>query len=88
MSGDKGYSYPHIRRSLRRHSISSVAPQPTDQRQHHRGRPLAFDKNLYRQRRVIEYCVVWLKECRAIATRFEKLAAIYLAVVKRNIILQ
>jgi transposase len=51
-----------------------------------RGRPLRFDKDLYRRRNVVERCVGWLKECRAVATRFEKLAHHYLGMVKMAMI--
>jgi transposase len=82
VAGDKGYSYDRIRRWLRRRGIKAVIPQRSDQRARHRGRPLAFDKDAYRRRHVIECCIGWLKECRAVATRFEKLARHYLAMVK------
>jgi len=36
----------------------------------------------YRRRSVVEQCVGWLKECRRIATRFEKLALSFLAMFK------
>jgi len=52
----------------------------------HRGRPLEFDKDTYKRRNVIECCVGWLKECRRVATRFEKLAVNFLAIVKVAII--
>ncbi|EHK59505.1 IS5 family transposase, partial [Halomonas sp. GFAJ-1] len=35
----------------------------------------------YRQRNVIERCFSWLKECRRIATRYEKLASSFKAMV-------
>ncbi len=35
---------------------------------------------------MIECCVGWLKECRAIATRFEKLAVNFLAMLKLALI--
>lgn len=82
VAGDKGYSYARIRRWLRRRRIGAVIPQREDQRRRHRGRPLKFDKGLYRRRNVVERCVSWLKECRAVATRFEKLAQHYLGMVK------
>jgi transposase len=41
-----------------------------------------FDREAYRRRAVVEQCVGWLKECRAVATRFDKLAVNYLATVK------
>ena len=45
----------------------------------HRGR---FARRLYRRRNVIERCIGWLKECRRVATRYEKLAVSYLAMLK------
>ena len=86
LAGDKGYSYPAIRDWLRNHHIQAVIPQREDQRKRHRGRPLSFDKAAYRQRNVIERCVGWLKECRAVVTRFDKLAVNFLATVKLAII--
>jgi len=86
MAGDKGYSYPRIRRWLPDHAIAAVIPRRDDQREHHRGRPLDFDKDAYRRRNVIECCVGWLKECRAVGTRFEKTAVHFLAMVKLAII--
>jgi transposase len=35
-----------------------------------------------RRRNVIERCVGWLKEARAVATRYEKLAVHYLGILK------
>jgi transposase len=82
LTGDKGYSYPRVRQWLRDHGIEAVIPQRQDQRDRHHGRPLKFDKQKYRQRSVIECCVGWLKECRRIGTRFEKLAINFLAMLK------
>lgn len=80
LAGDKGYSYPRIRRWLRRHGIQAVIPRrknqnPDDKR--HR-----FDRESYRRRAVVEQCVGWLKESRAVGTRFDKLAVNYKATVK------
>ena len=86
VAGDKGYSYPRIRAWLRQHKIEAVIPQRSDQQEMHRGRPLKFDKEAYRQRSIIERCIGWLKECRRIGTRFEKLAINFLAMVKLAII--
>ena len=41
-----------------------------------------FDKQIYRRRNVIERCIGWLKECRRIVTRFEKLALNFAAMIK------
>lgn len=45
-----------------------------------------FDKKTYKQRHVIECCIGWLKECRRIGTRFEKLAINFLAMTQLAII--
>ena len=86
VAGDKGYSYSRIRCWLRRHGIQAVIPQRCDQEAQHRGRPLQLDKDAYRRRSVIECCIGWLKECRRIGTRFEKLAVNFLAMIKLAII--
>jgi transposase len=80
LAGDKGYSYPRVRAWLRRRGIKAVIPRRKDQRPKD-GR-VKFDKETYRRRAVVEQCVGWLKECRAVATRFDKLAVNYLATVK------
>ena len=82
LAGDKGYSYPRIRAWLRKHRIEAVIPQRDDQRAKHRGRPLTFNRTVYRQRNVVERCVGWLKENRRVATRYEKLAINYLGMLK------
>lgn len=77
LAGDKGYSYGCVRRYLRRRGIKAVIPTRKDQRR----RP-GFDKATYRRRNVVERCIGWLKERRRLATRFEKLAENFLAMVK------
>jgi transposase len=80
LAGDRGYSYPRIRRWLARHGIKSVIPRRKDQNPddgRHR-----FDREVYRRRAVVEQCVGWLKESRAVGTRFDKLAVNYLATLK------
>lgn len=86
VAGDKGYSFDRIRTWLRRRAIGAVIPQRSDQAARHRGRPLSFDREAYRRRSIIECCVGWLKECRRIGTRFEKLAVNFLAMAKAAII--
>ena len=80
LAGDKGYSYPRIRRWLARHGVKAVIPRRRDQRPED-GR-VRFDREMYKRRSAVERCVGWLKECRAVATRFDKLAVNYLATVK------
>lgn len=77
LAGDKGYSQPGVRAWLRRHGVRVVIPYRTDQRPddgRHR-----FDAVAYRKRAAVEQCVGWLKENRAVGTRFDKLAVNYLA---------
>lgn len=82
VAGDKGYSYPRVRDWLRAHGICPVIPYRSNQPS---GRSF-LDKDTYRRRSVIEQCVGWLKECRRIGTRFEKLAINFLAMLKLAII--
>lgn len=74
LAGDKGYSYPEVRGWLNRHHIVGVIPTRKNQPQDPN-----FDKLSYRKRNLIERVVGWFKECRALGTRYEKLAVSYLA---------
>jgi transposase len=80
LAGDKGYSYPRVRAWLRRRGIKAVILRRKDQRPD--DRRVKFDREAYRRRAAVEQCVGWLKECRAVATRFHKLAVNYLATLK------
>ena len=77
--GDRGYSYPSVRRMLARRGIRAVIPRRSDQRpldrRHH------FDPALYRERNRVERLVGRLKQFRRIATRYEKRATSFLAMV-------
>jgi transposase len=82
--GDKGYSYERCRRALRRRGIPHTIPERKDQRARRArrpGRPLAFERERYRRRNVVERCINRLKQWRGLATRFEKRAANYRAMV-------
>ena len=74
LAGDRGYSYPHIRRWLRKRRIEDVIPTRKDQ-----PRIKRFKKATYRKRNLIERVVGWYKECRHLGTRYDKLAVNYLA---------
>jgi len=81
---DKGYSYPRCRRALRRRGIPHTIPERSDQRARRVGKPgrkPAFDRETYRRRNVVERCVNRLKQWRGIATRYEKRAANFRAMV-------
>jgi transposase len=74
--GDKGYSSGKIRSYLRRRGIRYSIARKDNER--HRGK---FDKSIYRQRNQVERCFNRLKQFRRIATRYEKNAANYLAML-------
>lgn len=81
LAGDKAYSSPALRRWLQARHIRPVIPLRADEIRSH-GEDPSFDREAYRGRNVIERLVGWLKECRRVATRFEKLALNYLAMLK------
>ncbi|WP_425389381.1 IS5 family transposase [Cryptosporangium arvum] len=84
---DKGYSSRAIRAYLRRRPIPTTIPERADQQAHRRrrgrtgGRPPAFDAVAYRRRNVVERCFNRLKQFRAIATRYDKTALSYQAMI-------
>ena len=80
VAGDKGYSYTRIRAWLSKRGIEAVIPSRADQPR------VRISRRKYRGRNVVERCIGWLKWCRRVATRYEKLAESYLAMVKLAII--
>ena len=67
-----------------------MIPEPADQQGHRKrrgsagGRPVTYDRADYRGRNVIERSFVHLKQWRALATRYDKLAIVYRAGVVLN----
>jgi transposase len=74
--GDRGYSYRRIRLHLARRGIRAVIPLRSDQ-----GEDPGFDRAAYRERNRVERLVGRLKQWRRVATRYEKRASNYLAVL-------
>ena len=73
---DTAYDSDQIREAVADKGALAVIPNnPSRARKH----PL--DKHLYAQRHLVECCISRLKQFRRVATRFEKTAANYLAVV-------
>lgn len=74
---DSGYDSDALVRQIRRRGMKVViACNPT--RKHHRRR---LDRRLYRSRYLVEVFFHRIKRCRAVATRYDKTARNYLAVV-------
>ena len=82
MVGDKAYSSRSIRLALRKRGIIPVIPTKANER-----RQPGFDREAYRQRNIVERLINRLKNFRRIATRYEKRAANYLAMITIGAIL-
>jgi transposase len=52
------------------------------------GRPPTFDKQLYKRRNVVERCFNVLKQCRGLATRYDKTSTSHQATVTIAVLLQ
>ncbi len=81
LAGDKAYCSKPIRDWLKQHKIAPIIPTKSNQEP-----DPDFDKESYAKRSIVECCIGWLKEARRIATRYEKLAVSFLAMIKLEII--
>jgi transposase len=69
---------------LRERQIPHTIPERRDQqaqRAARPGRPLVFDNAVYARRTIVERCINRLKQWRGLATRYEKRALNYRAMV-------
>jgi transposase len=94
LRADKAYSSRATRAMLRRRGITAVIPEPDDQKRNRArrgsrgGRPVALDKQAYKNRNVVERGFCNIKQWRALATRYDKHALIFRGgVVLRAILL-
>jgi transposase len=62
--------------------FASMAPGPTSHQKRNRTETLCFGPYLYRARNLVERFFNKIKHCRRVATRYDKLAANYLAFVQ------
>ena len=74
--GDKGYTGRRIRSYLRHRGIRFTIPRLSNEPR--RG---PFSREIYRQRNIVERAINRLKQFRRIATRYEKLASNYTAMI-------
>ena len=72
LAGDKGYRADWIDEYLLDLGIQPVIPSKANENRD--ARPVAFDKDAYRDRNIVERLIGWLKECRRVFARFEKTA--------------
>ena len=83
VAGDKAYRSAEIRNWLLHREIEAVIPYREDEMG-----PREYDRDLYRERPLIERTINRLKRFRRVATRYDKLAASYLALVAIAMILE
>ena len=72
LAGDKGYRAGWIDDYLLALGIQPVIPSKSNEDSE--ARAVAFDREAYRNRNIVERLIGWLKECRRIFSRFEKTA--------------
>lgn len=82
---DKAYDAGYLRKGLARRGIKGMIPErqlrPGTKRRK-KGPHYRFDEETYKKRASVEQSIGWLKECRRVATRYEKLAVSFLAMLK------
>ncbi|GJD50769.1 IS5 family transposase IS298 [Methylobacterium crusticola] len=73
---DAAYDSDRLRKAIAEKGAEAVIPNnPSRARKH------PFDRHLYQQRHLIECCFAKIKQFRRVATRYEKTARNYAAVV-------
>lgn len=82
---DRAYTGKPNRKYLSSKGIKALIPEkklPKGRKRRQKGPHYRFNEQTYRERNVIERLFNHLKECRRFATRFEKLADNFLAMVQ------
>lgn len=55
---------------------------PSKENEERDTRPVAFDKEAYRDRNIVERLIGWIKECRRVFSRYEKTAKNFLGMIR------
>ncbi len=80
LAGDKGYRADWIDAYLLALGIEPVIPSKANENRD--SRRVAFDREAYRDRNIVERLIGWLKESRRIFSRFEKTAKNFGGMIK------
>lgn len=86
LAGDKGYGANRVRARLAAAGVEDVVGRRKDELAR-LADPPAFGQEKYRGRNVIERLNGWLKERRRLATRYEKLAVNFAAMIRLGCIM-
>jgi transposase len=81
LAGDKGYDSAAMRAALRLRRSRPVIAHRRDRQGNYPPGAAGFDQQTYRRRNVVERLIGRLKEYRRIATRYEKLAESFVAMI-------
>ena len=80
VAGDRAYDVPRIRSWCIQRNIEPVIP---GKRLSYGRKPrTTYDPAKYRLRNAVERCIGWLKRCRRVATRSEKLQQHFLSMIQ------
>jgi len=80
LAGDKGYRADWIDDYLLDLEIRPVIP--SKENEDREARPVAFEREQYRRRNIVERLIGWLKESRRVFSRFEKTALNFVGMIK------
>ena len=73
---DKGYDADAVRQALSEMEVEAIIPSKSNRKQ-----PIAFDREAYKRRNLIEGMFNKLKNWRRVATRYDKTASSFLAFI-------
>jgi transposase len=74
--GDTAFDADHFRNDIKAMNAQAVIPSHPS-----RAKKLPLDKDIYKERHLVECCFNMLKQFRRIATRYEKTARNFLAMI-------